>query len=343
MRIGVVLVLTLLTGCPFSGDDGDGDNYVVVGDIPTAYKEANCRYLARCGVFPDEATCMAARLNNAAYIDPDLLAAIGAGRVIYNGSNVSACFDAIANATCDQTDQDGRLHLPACDAFFQGTLLGGESCLIDEECISGECSGVASGEECTTGVCIGDTAPVADKSGLGQPCSGLEDCLDGLYCDFDLQQCATLKPMDTLCTQPTECAYGLGCAGSTGARTCTPLPTAGQPCPDFVCRDDGLFCNASGFCEQIGVAGATCTDVYQCSTYYPCDFTTNTCKQGPALGESCTPSTNNCFAADTFCDSATYTCAPLKSDGIPCITDAECTSGNCDFESSVCMTPEACF
>ena len=37
-------------------------------------------------------------------LDPNVLAAVGEGRIAYDGNNVKACFEAIAAQTCDVTD-----------------------------------------------------------------------------------------------------------------------------------------------------------------------------------------------------------------------------------------------
>src|SRR3954453_4447355 len=96
----LVIAALLLSAC---GDDsGPPGEYVAVSEFASAYKDAECTYLAKCGMFPDKATCIGAQLYTTEYVlFPEMIAAIEAGRVIYNGNNVKTCFDAIANATCD--------------------------------------------------------------------------------------------------------------------------------------------------------------------------------------------------------------------------------------------------
>jgi hypothetical protein len=347
MRIVFVLALALTTtACPFSDDDGDGSNYVAIGAMPEAYKDAYCTYLARCGLFPDKATCVGAALAVVGTIDPNLVAAVGAGRVLFNGSAVKACFDAVANDTCDQTDENGRVRVPACGQYFKGTVPGGGDCILDEECVSQQCSGGSTGTSCIRGTCIGDTAPVFTPKRLGEPCGSTSQCIDGAYCETaaTMPVCVELKQMGVPCTASTECGYGLACAGTTGARVCQPLPAVGQPCPDFLCRDEGTFCNTStSICTQVGLPTAPCTSSLQCSPYYPCDFATTMCKQGPGLGQSCSSGVR-CFAADTYCDSATLTCVGLKADGQPCTAESQCLSDFCDFNAAtpVCGQPPVC-
>lgn len=332
----VVLIALSVTTIACGAEDGDGTNYVAVDDMAAAYKEAYCAYLARCGMFPDQATCVGAALSVVPTIDPNVIAAVHAGRILYNGNNVKACFDAVANDTCDSTDENGRTRTPACGAYFQGTVAGGGDCVLDQECVSQQCSGGTTGTTCVRGQCIGDEPPVFEPIALGMACSSSSQCGDGAYCDTATNVCTTLEANGSPCTGGPECGYGLGCAGSTGARTCQPLPTLGQACRlDLPCRDDGQFCDTtSGTCIQIGVAGAPCTTSMQCSPYYRCDNTAGMCVKTPTRGQSCS-SVGRCFDAGTYCDSSTLACDDTKADGIPCGNDLECQSTTCDFDLAV--------
>jgi hypothetical protein len=343
MRLALVLALAMtLTGC----DDSDGDpaNYVAVGDMPKAYKAAYCTYLARCGLFPDQATCVSAALSVVPTIDPNLVAAVGAGRVLYNGSRVKACYDAVANDTCDETDANGRTHIAACGAFFIGTLLAGEDCFVDQECVSQRCSGDTD-TSCTRGTCIGDTAPSHDLVPIGMACSSSPQCVDGAYCDFTTGTCTALRGSGDSCTGSSECGYGLACAGPTGSRTCQPLPRIGESCRlDLPCRDEGQICSTqTSTCVQVGLPGAPCTSSLECSPYYRCDFGTGMCAKNPSINESCSGS-SRCFDADTFCDPNTLFCTATKIDGMPCTSDLQCASGYCDVDAltPVCATPPLC-
>jgi hypothetical protein len=346
MRYLVLLVLALAaTACP-ADEDGDGSNYVAVADMPAAYKEAYCTYLARCGVFPDQATCVSAALAVVPTIDPNIAAAVATGRVIYNGSNVKACFDAVANDTCDSTDENGRAHVPECGVYFQGTVAGGDMCMIDQECISQNCSGGATGSACVFGTCIGDTPPVNVSIPVGMPCGSSNGCVDGAYCDTLTSVCTTLKANGEACTGGAECGYGLACGGPTGMRTCQALPALGQACRlDLPCRDEGQYCNTTTMtCAQVGVPGALCTSSMQCSPYYRCDTTAGACAKVPSIGQPCTAGTR-CFEAGSFCDSSTLVCVAARTDGETCMSDLQCESETCDFEvaTPVCASPPICF
>lgn len=346
--ITLVMGVAATSSCLLDDDDGDGTNYLAPKDIADAYKAAQCTYLVRCGYFPDQGSCLAAEImvSSSLYtIDPNVEAAIYAGHVIYNGGNVKICIDAIAARTCDRTDQTHRDQPRECDAFFRGTLVGGEACYVDEECVSGRCSGDSSGT-CSLGTCIGDTAPVFEPAQIGENCSSLTGCVEGAYCDQLTDMCTALKSSGATCTLDGECAYGLGCKGTTGTRTCAALPAIGQACAtDGVCRDDGTYCDfTADMCKQVGLPNAQCTSTSQCSPYYPCNLTTTPgmCKQGPGIGMPCS-SSNRCFDAGTYCDFNTSMCAALKADGMPCSSSSECLNDICDLTSGSCTSPMTCF
>lgn len=350
MRIVALLALALTqAACPFFDDsDGDGSNYVAIDQVDAATKDAWCTYLARCGEFPDQATCVGAYIYNVpTWFDANIVAAIGAGRVVYNGSNMKLCLDAMANNTCDRTDQNGRANVAACRDLVRGTVAANGSCVIDEECISQQCTGSTTDTACVMGTCIGDTPPVREPAPLGMPCSGLGGCVDGAYCYDDgfNPRCVELKDAGVDCISDDECGYGLGCIGVTGARVCAVLPAPDQPCPDGVCRDEGTYCGSTGTCQHVGLAGSACTtSSQQCSLFFPCDFASGVCKQGPSLGQPCSSSTR-CFADGTFCDTSTFTCVTLEPDGTACTSSLQCASELCDLSSSApaCIEPHVCF
>ena len=340
-----LISITTLTSC--DDEDGDGTNYVPIDQYPSQYRDAYCTYLARCGLFPDKATCLAANLSVTVTIDPNIIGAFQNARVVYNGSNVKACLDALANQTCDETDESGRTTPSVCRDFFRGTVESGGDCYVDAECISQQCVGGSTGTTCLLGQCVGNTPPNLAPAQLNQPCTTTAGCVSGAYCDTLTDLCTSLKANGEICTQNTECGYGLACGGMTGSRTCRPLPTEGQPCPDFVCRDEGQYCDsstASPICKKVGLPPAMCTSSTQCSQYYRCDTTLQQCVQGPTLGMSCS-TTNRCFDAASFCDTTTFMCVALRNDGEMCTTDTQCKNSNCDTSTSpsVCTTPMVCF
>jgi hypothetical protein len=325
-----ILVLSLVAAC---GDDdiGSPGEYVTLAQFDAAYRDAECTYLVRCGLFPDQATCVKAHLFNAgAYsLSEDLRAEIAAGHVLYNGNNVKTCFDSIANATCDKTDEAGRGVNVACFQFLRGTVAGGGECLLGADCVSGDCRGSISNDPCVTGTCVGDTAPTVELPVNGQQCTTAIGCAQGSYCDSGTFECTPLKVAGDSCVDGRECAYGLGCVGVS--RTCKALPASGEPCPDGLCRDDGLRCATT--CMPLGLPGAMCQSSSDCSPYYTCDFstTTPTCKKPPSIGDMCSSGNTRCFEEASYCDSTTLVCVAGKADGEACTTSLQCQSENCDF------------
>lgn len=340
-----MLVVVTAASCLLDADeDGDPNNFIPIDQIEQAFKDANCTYLARCGLFPDKAECLAAELSSGAFaLDPNIIAAVGKGRVYYNGSNIKACVDAYAARSCDRTSESARVRPAECYDIIRGTVMGNEPCTIDAECVSGTCT--SGSDTCQFGLCIGDAPPPREPAALGEPCSTL-GCVRGAYCDEITNECTPLKGTGELCTLDSECAYGLGCTWVADERACAPLPTVGQQCTtDGVCRDEGTFCDLNtGLCTQYGLAGATCSSSAHCSPSYPCDFSTSMCTRGPSLGEPC--SGVPCFDAGTFCDTTTATCTALRADGELCIYNTECQSEFCDYSSGgssgICTSPLVC-
>ena len=350
----LALAAMVMTGCLFGDDDGDPSNYVAVTDIAKAYQTAYCTYAARCGLFPDAASCQSTSLiNNGSellyLIGPSEVAAVRAGRVYYNGTHVKACLDAIAAQTCDRTDRDGRVLqiMPECVDVLRGTIDAGGACAIDAECVSGDCSTpISETTTCAMGTCNGDTPPSSAPAGLGQRC--IPFCAVGLYCDDMTSVCAVLKSAGSSCEITAQCDYGLICASNgTDLRTCRVAPALGEPCPEFFCRDEGQYCDsATKTCKRYGLLAETCTSVGDCSPYYPCNFNMvpAQCKPGPKLGEGCV--SQRCWELDTYCDPLTVTCLAQKAAGQVCTTANECANGgvcNIDLVPPVCEAPPVCF
>jgi hypothetical protein len=129
--------------------------------------------------------------------------------------------------------------------------------------------------------------------------------------------------------------------------TCEPLPAVGEPCPNGMCRDEGVGCNAAGVCAPVGLPGAPCTVAGDCSRFYRCDATGH-CARGPIAGEACTL---GCFDTDSYCIG--QTCRLRLPDGAFCgsqlgrMNDV-CQSGFCKSSSpdprlGICAPRAGCF
>ncbi|MBV8760477.1 MAG: hypothetical protein JO257_24510 [Deltaproteobacteria bacterium] len=318
-----LLLLFVLVGC------GGG---LTIDEYPSAVRDAFCKYLARCGSFPDVDTCKRANIGINLVINPSDKASVDQGKVIFDGSLAQDCLDAFASQTCDTTDQDGRAFSTAkCRDIIKGTVGNGGACALGAECKSGTCNVPTCSMACCQGTCMGDAPPA--PGGAGAMCTTSSACAVGFYCDFTNQVCAELKAAGATCSSTNECAYGLGCAGTSPNRVCKTLPKLGEACPDGVCRDAGNYCNSSMQCAKIGLAGSSCTTGAQCSSYYPCDTQAMQCTKAPGAGEACT---GRCFDAGTFCDlgSASPTCVQTKPTAgpVPRIRSARATTATRDRE-----------
>ncbi|NVB77865.1 MAG: hypothetical protein HOV81_05670 [Kofleriaceae bacterium] len=336
MRLALLAAL-LLVGC--DEEVTGGLEFIPAEQIPIAYKEAVCTFDVRCGLFPDQATCLAAQLDMTIALDPTVIAGIREGRIAYNGKFVDACFEAIADATCDLTDLNGRVTPTACRHFTRGLVGGGGRCFVDEECVSANCQGGNTETTCQLGVCVGDVAPNIEPQVYNKPCNPVGGCVETTYCNTEMNLCLMLQHEGLTCTKDDQCAFGLGCAGGI----CKPLPLLGEPCPDHVCRDAGVVCNfatttETPICVQVGLTGDRCTGNPDCAPSFRCDPATLECVSLPSLGESCA-FIGSCFDVGTFCD-ATGTCVEQKANGQPCTLADECAGGICN--ASVCSSPLVC-
>jgi hypothetical protein len=294
-----------------------------------------CKYLTRCGEFADMQTCLAANLQNELPANWFSQGAVANGLVLYDGSLVAQCFNAIAGRSCDPTSQDGReLFTRPCYEAQLGTLGNGAGCEMDVECISSQCS-ASCVNMCCKGTCIGDTPTEWDIL-VGQPCStGIgERCVAGAYCSAAV--CTPLSTAGTTCQLSRECDYGLSCEQTTMSTTCVALPTLGEPCTQS-CRSVGTTCKQLT-CMPVGLPGDSCSQELDCSQYYTCDQTTSKCVLGAGIGDAC-PLTK-CYLDQTFCDSGT--CVALHPDGTPCVLGSECLGNACDPTTKLCATP-ACY
>lgn len=323
MRAALVVALIWTTAC--GGDDGDGFGLgdVDIEDAFEAARRAQCHHAAVCGLFPDAATCLAANFGFSFEIDPSLVAAVRAGRVKYDGRKLGDCYEQFGDATCDRTDADGRQFFLRCMGAIVGTVGDGGACAVEAECISGVCNIPACPDACCPGSCVGGTAPDRE-AGLGEACGTETRCGSGGYCSSGV--CAALKPADSTCVSPTECDYGLGCAGTP--RTCRPLAALGETCSaDNSCRDEGQYCNTTTMvCTQVGLPGDACSASQRCSQYYDCDPASMECVRGAAVGDACT-SSSDCFDYGTYCKA--NLCAPLEQVGGTCTEDDECEGAYC--------------
>jgi len=153
-----------------------------------------------------------------------------------------------------------------------------------------------------------------------------------------------------------ECTYSYECADETvnycaPNRTCTPRPTAGQPC-DTGCAT-GLYCNLGKCAAQLGVGGP-CTVSTQCVKDLFCDLSqpAPVCTPLRQPGEacvgndsckykSCLPGT--CAGTATACYLNSQCYGRCANNGANCTIDAQCGVGHCSIATTMlCNYPTDC-
>lgn len=234
---------------------------------------------------------------------------------VCEGALIDGCATCVAAADCDDgndcTDDtcvEGFCQHPpnfqSCD--------DGDVCTINDQCFSGECSGVPD-PDCDT-------------------CESDLDCDDGNECTDDVCQednsCAFIpntEPCDDgdICTENDVCGGGV-CAG-TEIADCGSCETAAD-CNDLnSCTDDTCVDNA---CVYTANDANTCDDNDAC--------TLNVCSNGVCLSNPITCSDGNECTDDVCTDGV---CSNPVNDSNSCSDGDVCTSGDvCD--NGVCVGVE---
>lgn len=310
-------------------------------DFDRELQSARCTRLARCKLFPDEASCESyVRLAT----DVSIAAAIDAHKIDYDGANAHECIQQVAQQSCDLSALDGRSPPAPCAGVFAGKLQGGEACSLDAECASGTCE---QRQDCPeSGCCVSACRPVQSSASDGGACAKDRDCQTGLIC-AKAQRCQKPAAAGADCNNDRECGDGLGCINplSTMPGTCRALPHLGEACPYLRCAGENLRCDDAGThtCVALGLPGAPCATAADCSPYMACNQDSRTCQELPSLGMSCTGA---CRGA-SFClvdATGAGTCATPKANGAACESLSECASDYCFvgpvFDS--CTDPPVC-
>ena len=348
MRIALLMI-----GLVACSNDDSGGPFAPIDKLDAVYQQSYCQRLVTCGEFPDLATCLSANIGgfpvqlSAPAANSDVVAAVLAGLVIYNGTKMQACIDALAATSCDPTSREARIPPAVCTETLRGTVAGGGMCHLSAECISQMCNVPVCESGCCAGTCVGDTPPVTTTGtiAVGEPCDfeTLDPCVDGAFCREGVGICQPLEDEGSTCMEAQECDYGLSCAGESGL-TCQSLPALGEPCPQLQCRDEGTVCSTMTMtCVAVGLPPAPCAGPADCSAYYQCDPLSNRCIPTQHVGESCA-TLARCFDLGTYCDSSTQLCTMRVANGQPCLGNEECISGVCDVMDTVgvCVAATAC-
>lgn len=248
--------------------------------------DARCEYLTRCGLFPSANDCRA-DFDATTAPSTSIVAAVDAGKVVYDEDLAEDCLEALREGSCSQTASLD----PKCEDIFTGTIADGGMCAFDDECVSGRCSV----EDCTMACCPGTCMPARPTPKIGEMC--LFICEAGAYCGAD-SICHALQPKGAACDAPFACDDGLYCNGLTSmmSGTCTALPNTGEACVEQ-CLNIGDYCE--GTCKKVGLVGATCANDDQCSFYYECD---DTMKCAAPMREPLLPNGATC-SSSVVCES----------------------------------------
>jgi hypothetical protein len=323
-----VIGLFVIAACGGSG------GAIPIGDLATTEINDICDLYVRCGVFPDAQTCrdeFGLVFSNEA----DLIAAVNAGKVIYDGNKARECLDGFIGNSCDRRDLFGNRNPPiACDETFVGTLGDGAACAISQECISQDCVlPTCPVGMCCAGACMGATAPV--RAHVGETCSSTAKCLDS-YCNGQTMKCEAYLADGVACTSSTSCD------SNVCVTTCQPLVASGGACTNTqACQNIGESCLSTTMtCGKGANVGATCNSISDCEATLYCDAT-KVCAARPKVGESCAV-VGSCLDT-SYCDATTKICTARKADGSPCQSQSECSSDKCDTSGThQCYTPPVC-
>jgi hypothetical protein len=292
---------------------GDGGGSVPIGDLGSRVLDVLCARAARCGEYPDKATCVAnnGKMSDMGQVESD----VASGKVKYNGSQVATCLSVYDTIGCTVMETQ-NLHMPqSCQTVFQGTVATGGACYNDEECVSLNCNRGGCGG--VTGCCAGTCDPVTVTVASGGDCVAAgTTCADGTYCKLDSTSTgATCTPRIAAgqsCTSLFgQCVAGKACTSDTmgGTRTCGNLPAEGQACPDNICDANADACDrTTNTCTRKIAIGGACPSGAGCVDYATCDATTKVCVAQKAAGGTCSTATD-CLGS-LVCTTGTCVSAP---------------------------------
>lgn len=315
------LFLLLCAAC------GDNNTGIPFEELEAVANRARCDRLVRCGLFPDDGSCVTFFRK-----DPqvNLRAALERDIVRYDGASARQCEEALALVGCNELERDARVLPESCELMFRGTREDGATCAVDEECRSGLCD--APG--CPEGQCCTGTCGRQRYAKLDEICVADLDCFPDAYCASTMT-CQPLVGVGGECRSDRQCGYGLGCIGANQFMpgNCRKLPLLGEPCPYMRCAEIGAYCSG-GTCMARGLPGAVCESNADCSPFMECSES-KVCAALPRLAEPCT---SRC-AGESTCNVDTGRCEAPRADGELCTSGDQCESLVCvdgpAFESCI--------
>jgi hypothetical protein len=313
---------------------------VPIDDFVAEYIAAECAMWTRCHVASDQAFCVAAMR---AFRNPDKLArevaAVKAGKAVYDGNRARGCVDSFAKISCDElwSNSTGGIGSACQGTFSGGATADGDSCLDNVECLPGSYCAFTTSDSCT-GVCTSGWTGCQEDS----------QCAKGKVCDAfwpNDGECVDPAPpgatVGSSCGTYQSCQPGLYCSLWNG---CQPQGKEGDYCDWVTGCAAGLTCTPTNdpstvvaVCRRIAAKGEPCEAVNQCGgilwSTIKCDMTSHVCvdntSEGPCLtGDTDFRAANGCDPFTSYCDdsTSTLTCKPYTAAiGDPCtVNRAEC-------------------
>jgi hypothetical protein len=298
-------------GASGAGQAGSGgtSSGTPLADLPAQFAPAVCDTAAQCygpllGFLLGGNACTDLLTKQLAESDFALLqAAVTKGTVQYDGTKVAACLDAVKKEGCAILST--RLST-LCADVLHGTVAAGRPCTFGAECSPGLfCKTTACPGVCTSLLAEGAACEADGNCQDGLTCSDSKVCTKAVAIDLSGAEGTTCDPTaaklcqaDLACAAvaiaggaaafkcekpatgatchvafPEECAAGEYCVlpANTFNGTCTPLPSAGQPCGKYSPTDKrrpcgpGAVCDTtSGNCVAFQDLGKACTADNQC-------------------------------------------------------------------------------
>lgn len=268
-----------------------------------------------------------------------LLAAAEMGLVTYDDDAAFMCALSLS-ALCDDRIYSFETS-PSCQAVFTGTVVEGEPCFIDEQCVSRRCVGATeSSTACTVGTCGAPTATAQMGESCAElPCAATDGFDPRAFCS-EAQVCEPARRAGESCRTTADCELALWCANDT----CAPVTYPGDRCP---CSSRWQRCDReTNKCVSAGRLGDPC-DVSDCWAPLFCASSDLTCTERPGPGAACGYAKDGEFvcAGNAYCDTSALpaTCVARRDNGTRCEMDDQCLSGHCDWSSCRCQDFESCF
>ncbi len=290
-----------------------GSGSVSLQDVGAQATTALCAYDVRCGLFPDQATCMGSVVSDLGQIMSD----VQAGKIMYDGVAASECLNGLSASSCSLSGAK-NVDQQACKDTFKGTAAAGAPCYTGAECVSQNCdfdTTCVTSTMCCAGTC--GVVPIAAGGACtiaapGSTCAAGTSCRAGA--NGAVATCQPLIAVGGACVGSGDCVAGADCTQDTlGHGTCQQYPREGQTCDP----NNGVPCDAL-------------SDT--------CDATSHTCVPLTAVGGACTIDGGGCVFYAT-CDPNTMKCVAKGGAGSPCTQDSclgDLTCGN-----GVCALPAA--